>query len=241
MKNSTGKVPLERALSKLGVLSRSRTRAASLAGRIRVNGRIIKDSAFPVTPEKDAFALDGIPLRKSRWQTIMMYKPRGVVTTRSDEKGRPTIYDILPHELRSLHPVGRLDMASDGLLILTSDTRLSAYLTDPANAIGRTYIVTVEGKLTDKEIKIAEEGVWDKGELLKPLSLTLRKASGKESHLLMELTEGKNREIRRLFAFLKHPVRKIKRIAFGKLHLGNLQPGQFRHLTEEELGWKRKE
>jgi len=234
-----GKVSLERALSKLGLMSRTQTREVVLDGRLKVNGRVIKDPLFPVVPETARFMLDGTLLEKTDWQTIMINKPKAVVTTRADEEGRRTVFDILPQEFRSLHAVGRLDMASTGLLLLTNDTRLSDFLTNPANHIPRVYVVTVEGKITDEDIHQAEAGVMDKGELLKPSKVTARKISGRESHLIVELTEGKNRELRRLFSSLGHPVRKIKRVAFGTLQLGDLQPGAYRVVTEEELGWVR--
>ncbi|MBF0485883.1 MAG: rRNA pseudouridine synthase [Candidatus Omnitrophica bacterium] len=237
MSERLGKVPLERALSKLGLASRTQTREWILAGRLSVNGRVIKDLMFPVTPETDQFVLDGKVLERGSWQTIMFYKPRSVVTTRSDEQGRKTIYDILPPEFHQLHSVGRLDMASTGLLLLTNDTRLSDYLTDPRNAIPRTYIVTVEGAFTNEEMAIALAGVEDEGEILKPSKMTISKASQKESHIVVELTEGKNRELRRLFNIFNHRVRKLKRIAFGPLTIGNLEPGKYRAVTKEELGW----
>ncbi len=230
-----GKVPLERALSKLGAASRSRTRELVLAGRLQVNGRTVRDPMFPVTPETDKFAIDGKPVVRDEWTAVMLNKPGSVVTTKSDEKGRRTVFDLLPPELRDLHPVGRLDMASTGLLILTNDTRLSAYLTDPANAILRVYAVTVIGLVTEEELLRARAGIMDAGELLKPAKITPRKISGKESHLTVELTEGKNREIRRLFEALGHEVLKLKRVAFGGLQLGELQPGQYRRLTREEI------
>ena len=233
-----GKVPLERALSKLGVASRSQTRDWVREGRLQVNGRTVRDPMFQVSPEKDRFTVDGKLMRKDEWLAIVLNKPGSVVTTASDEKGRRTVFDLLPPEFRSLHPVGRLDMASTGLLILTNDTRLSAYLTDPANAILRTYIVTVSGEFTAENVNKALAGVMDEGELLKPAGLTLRKASRRESHLTVELTEGKNREIRRLFKALGHEVTQLKRVAFGPLQLGALQPGQFRRLTREEVSIK---
>ncbi len=233
-----GKVPLERALSKLGAASRSQTREWILKGRLQVNGRTIRDPMCPVSPERDSFTVDGKLMRKDSWQAIMLNKPKAVVTTRSDEKGRRTVFDLLPPELRSLHPVGRLDMGTTGLLILTNDTRLSSYLTDPANAILRTYIVTVAGYFTEEELAKAGAGIMDKGELLKPAGISLRKASGRESHLTVELTEGKNREIRRLFEALGHEVTRLKRVAFGPLELGALEPGQFRRLARAELNIK---
>lgn len=232
-----GKVPLERALSKLGLASRRETREWIAAGRLKVNGRTAKDPLLAVVPEKDSFELDGKILQQNQWQSILLYKPKGIVTTKSDERGRKTVFDILPPEFKTLHPVGRLDMFSTGLLLLTNDTRLSDFLTDPANNIPRVYAVTVEGDFTSDKVKAAEKGVMDEGEFLKPYKVTLRKASGKESHLVVELTEGKNREIRRLFSALGHEVTALKRVAFGPLKLGELQPGQFRPVTEKELPW----
>ncbi|MBI4349832.1 MAG: rRNA pseudouridine synthase [Elusimicrobia bacterium] len=235
MERDFGKVPLERALSKLGAASRSQTRDWVLKGRLQVNGRTVRDTQFMVSPEKDRFTVDGKPMVKDSWQAIMLNKPKAVVTTASDEKGRRTVFDLLPAELRSLHPVGRLDMATTGLLILTNDTRLSSYLTDPANAVPRTYLVTVAGEMTEAELARAAAGILDEGELLKPSRISLRKASGRESHLTVELTEGKNRELRRLFEALGHEVTALKRVAFGPLQLGALEPGRFRRLTKEEL------
>jgi len=230
-----GKVSLERALSKLGLFSRSQTREFIMAGRLSVNGRTARNPLLMVIPEKDLFALDGQPLRHKAAKTIILYKPKGAVTTRSDERGRRTVYDLLPPELRHLHAVGRLDMASTGLLLMTSDTKLSAYLTDPANAIPRVYVVRVTGKVTPEEVARIKDGILDKGELLQPAKITLRKASGPESHLVLELTEGKNREIRRIFAALGHEVTHLKRVAFGRAELGNLRPGEFRPARPGEL------
>ncbi|MCX5692067.1 MAG: pseudouridine synthase [Candidatus Omnitrophica bacterium] len=230
-----GKVALERALSKMGLASRTQTRGWILEGKLKVNGKIIKDPLYLVVPEKDKFVLDGKPLKRDSRQTIMLYKPKSVVTTRCDERGRATIFDLLPEELKHFHAVGRLDMATTGLLLLTNDTRLSAYLTDPVNAVSRVYAVVAKGRVTREKLQKAAQGIWDKGEFLKPARITLRKASNKESHLIVELTEGKNREIRRLFKSIGHEVIQLKRIAFGCLKLEGMHPGQFRYLTPEEI------
>ena len=230
-----GQVPLERALSKLGKMSRSQTRRLIEEGRLAVNGRVIKDPAFPLVPEIARITIDGKPVTRAASCTIMLYKPRGIVTTKSDEKGRKTVYDLLPAYLQHLHPVGRLDMASCGLLLMTTDTQLSNFLTDPDNEIPRIYAVSVAGRITDDEIKRLSEGIQDKGQLLKVSSITLRKASHKESHLIVQLTEGKNREIRRMFEALGSEVTALKRIAFGELKLGKLKPGEFREVTKEEI------
>ena len=230
-----GKVALERALSKMGLASRAQTRGWILDGKLKVNGKIIKDPLYLVTPEKDKFVLDNQPLKKNIPQTIMLYKPKSVVTTRSDERGRATVFDLLPEELRHLHAVGRLDMATTGLLLLTNDTRLSSYLTDPVNAVTRVYAVVVKGNFTQEKLLNSAKGIWDKGEFLKPARIMLRKASNKESHLIVELTEGKNREIRRLFKSLGHEVIQLKRVALGCLKLEGINPGEFRYLKPEEI------
>jgi 23S rRNA pseudouridine2605 synthase len=235
MMQNTGTFVLERALSKLGLASRSRTRAWILEGRLKVNGTTVRNPLFLVTPERDKITLDGKEVSRESTRTIMLYKTGSVVTTRSDEHGRRTVFDLLPAELQSLHPVGRLDMATTGLLLLTNDTRLSAFLTDPVNGIRRMYVITVRGKVLEEEVRHLAAGIHDRGEFLKPLAVALRKASNKESHLVVELTEGKNREIRRMFGSIGHKVTRLKRVAFGTLTLGDLQPGEFRYLTAEEI------
>jgi len=230
-----GQVPLERALSKLGKMSRSQTKRLIEAGRLAVNGRVIKDPAFLLVPEAARITIDGKPVERSVECTIMLHKPRGIVTTKSDEKGRETVYDLLPTKLQHLHPVGRLDMATTGLLLMTTDTQLSNFLTDPGNGIPRVYTVSVKGRITDDDIKILSQGIRDKGQFLKASAVTLRKASNKESHLIVQLTEGKNREIRRMFEALGSEVTALKRIAFGKLKLGELKPGEFRETSKKGI------
>ena len=230
-----GQVPLERALSKLGVASRRQTRQWVEAGLIAVDGHVIKDPSYFVAPEKSRITIDGKPVARAVQCTVMLHKPRGIVTTRSDEKGRPTVYDLLPAHLQHLHPVGRLDMASTGLLLMTTDTQLSNYLTDPDNEIPRIYVLSVSGRITDDEIKHLLQGIQDKGQFLKASSIVLRKASNKESHLTVQLAEGKNREIRRMFEALGSEVTALKRISFGKLKLGTLNPGQFKEVAKKEI------
>jgi 23S rRNA pseudouridine2605 synthase len=232
-----GQVPLERALSKLGIMSRSQTRRCIEAGQIAVNGRVITDPLFLVVPEETDFFIDGKRVTRAAPCTIMLYKPRGVVTTKSDEKARRRVYDLLPAHLQHLHPVGRLDMATTGLLLMTTDTQLSNFLTDPNNKIPRTYAVSVQGRITDEQINRLLDGIEDKEEKLKASRITLRKVSNKESHLMVELCEGKNREIRRMFEALGSEVTALKRIAFGKLRLGSLTPGQFREVNVKEIQW----
>ncbi len=156
-----GQVSLDRALSKLGLASRTVARSLIEAGRVRVNGQLRKDPGFPVNPDRARIEIDGARQEKPSFLAYILNKPRGVVTTRSDEKGRPTVLSILPPALRSQHLaiVGRLDLATTGLLILTNDTRLSAWLTDPINEIPRTYITRIEGDFDDGKLRTLRAGV----------------------------------------------------------------------------------
>jgi len=235
VKQKLGKVPLERAFSKLGLGSRTQGRQWIIEGRVTVDGKKAVDPLVLVTPEKIRLALDGQPLGKKAWRLVMLNKPRGLVTTRSDEQGRLTVFSLLKNADTYLHPVGRLDMATTGLLLLTNDTRLSDWLTDPKNKIIRVYLVTVEVKLLPEHVTLLEKGIEDKGELLKPDKLVVRKTSNRESHVTVELTEGKNREVRRMFQALGHDVTALKRVAFGGLELGALLPGACRDVSYQEL------
>jgi 23S rRNA pseudouridine2605 synthase len=230
-----GYVPLERALSKLGIASRTVSRQWVLDGKIKVNGVLRKDPLFPVIPERAKIEIEEKPVAKAAHRTFLLHKPRGVVTTRSDEKGRPTVFSLIPEPGLHLIAVGRLDWATSGLLLLTNDTRLAGWLTDPRSAVGRTYLVTVRGKVTEVSLERLRQGLLDAGEKLQPEAIILRKASGRESHLTVQLTEGKNREIRRMFSALSHEVTRLKRVAYGALELGDLESGTFRELFRVEL------
>jgi len=217
------KIPLNRALSKLGVLSRAQAAEAIRAGRVRVGGRLVRDPLTLVVPERADIDLDGGRARKAAWRTILFHKPRGVVTTRTDPEGRPTVYDVLGDAGRGLIAVGRLDLATTGLLLLTSDTQLAAWLTDPANAVPRLYVVTVRGRVTDDDLASLTGDI------------TRRKVSNRESHLMVELREGKNRQVRRMFAAIGHEVTALKRVRFGGLDLGTLLPGAFREILHRDI------
>ena len=230
-----GKVVLERALSKLGLASRGETRQWILEGRLRVNGEVIKDPLTLVVPEKSYFALDGKVLTPKKITLILLHKTKGVITTCSDEKGRDTIYDLIPSELHHLHPVGRLDMHTTGLLLLTNDTKFSSYLTNPEHKIKRVYLVSVRGKVTEIDIDQLVKGVEDKGEFLQAEEIQVRKESQRESHLIVTLIEGKNREIRRMFQSVNHEVTALKRIAFGPFQLGDLPLGEWEELSMEDV------
>jgi 23S rRNA pseudouridine2605 synthase len=226
-----GTVRLDRALSKLGLASRARARRLIDAGEVRVHGRIVCDPAALVTPETAQIELAGKPSVPSEWRTIALNKPRGVLTTRHDPQGRRTIFDLLGSDGASLVAVGRLDQASTGLLLLTTETQLANWLTSPDSAVVRRYVVTVRGFVSDDAARRMESGLGG----LRAKAVVIRKRSRRETHLLIELTEGRNREIRRLLDAVGHEVTRLLRIAVGGIELGPLQAGEWREVTRDEL------
>jgi 23S rRNA pseudouridine2605 synthase len=229
------KTHLNRALSKLGILSRSQANDAILAGRVSVNGRIVRAPGAPVDLDTATILVDDTPTAPADWRTILLNKPRGIVTTRADPQGRQTVYDILGPQSQGLVPVGRLDLATSGVLLLTSDTALAHWLTDPANAVPRVYVVTVRGRVDAADLERLQSGISDGQDELVAERVMLRKASNRESHLTIELREGKNREVRRLFGAIGHEVTRLKRVSFGALSLGQLPPGQWRAVSRAEV------
>jgi 23S rRNA pseudouridine2605 synthase len=227
-------VPLVRALSKLGLASRSEAVALVRDGRVAVDGRVVRDPGAAVVPETMSVAIDGTPRSRAMRQTIALHKPRGVVTTRRDPEGRPTVHDLLAGAAPGVAPIGRLDLASSGLLLCTNDTPFGAWLTDPASAVEREYIVTVRGRLDPSRAASLEVGRELDGEWLQPSRVTVIKASGRETHLGVVLTEGKNREIRRLFEALGHEVTRLLRVRIGGVSLGRLAPGRWQLISEEK-------
>lgn len=230
-----GEVALARAMSKLGLASRAEAIALVLAGRVRVNGRIERDPGRRVVPETAVLVIDGAAAKAPAKRTIALHKPRGVVTTRHDPEGRPTVYDLIAAAGAGVAPAGRLDLASTGLLVCTNDTRFAAWLTDPASGVEREYVVTVRGEVTPEVAAALAEGLEVDGEWLQPTAIRVRKASGRESHLTVVLCEGRNREIRRLFAAAGHEVTRLTRIRIGGLVLGDLAPGAWRDIPAENV------
>jgi 23S rRNA pseudouridine2605 synthase len=230
-----GTVSLERALSKLGLASRSQARALILEGRVALGGRTITNPAARVVPERARITIDGAGGEAASPLTIVLHKPRGYVTTRSDPEGRPTVYDLIADLPSRVVPVGRLDLATSGVLIMTNDTQLANWLTEPANAVPRVYLVTVEGRVADQTAGRLVTGITTGGERLAAAAATVRKASARESHLVITLHEGRNREVRRLLEGVGHPVTRLRRVEFGGLELGTLAPGKWRHVSREEL------
>ena len=226
----------------MGYCSRSQAAVLICAGRVTRNGRITRDPESPVRMPQDRIEVDGSPLDRTPAIYLVLNKPRGVVTTASDEKGRETVYDLLEPGLPWVGPVGRLDKASEGLLLLTNDSEWAARITEPASHLDKKYHVQVDCVAgADLLAKItrgcAVEGSWfdgDRSEHLRAKGARLLRHGDKNSWLEITLDKGKNRQIRRLLEALEVRVLRLVRVSIGPLELGDLKKGSVRRLTPEE-------
>jgi len=233
--NKSKKVGLARALSKLGLCSRTQAKALIREGQVRLNGTTPRNPETPVRLGVDRIEIAGRPLRAAEKVYVMMNKPRGIVTSAADEKGRDTVYSLLPKGRGWLAPVGRLDKASEGLLLLTNDSEWAARVTDPATHLEKSYHVQVAAKADEHLIEALERGVeTQKGELLHAKRVSMLRAGEKNSWLVMILDEGKNRQIRRMLEVHGVEVLRLVRVAIGPLQLGDLPKGARRALRPDE-------
>jgi 23S rRNA pseudouridine2605 synthase len=233
---SSRKIGLARVLSKLGYCSRSQAAALIRSGHVTLNGSARRDPEMPVSMDRDRIAVDGRSVEPARQIYLIMNKPRGLVTTASDEKGRDTIYSLLNgHDSQPwLAPVGRLDKASEGLLLLTNDSQWGARITAPETHLPKTYHVQINTIPSGKLIQAIELGVESEGEVLRALRCRLLRSGVKNCWLEITLDEGKNRHIRRMLAALELEVLRLIRVSIGPLQLGTLKKGAYRPLTAAE-------
>ncbi len=238
---SKSRMTLDRVLSRFGLASRTAAREAILAGRIKVNGRVIRDPGFWTSPGRDTLHLDGNRLRRAHQVYLLLNKPKGVITSHGDPQRRKTVYDYLDRSLPWVSPVGRLDKDSSGLLILTNDTEFAALVSDPASGVAKTYIVKASGVLSDETIATLADGIeMKRGDRARPQSLRRLEDRGKYTWLEVVLTEGKNREIRRMMEAVGFSVLKLVRTRIGPCVLKGLEVGKWRHLHPREISALRK-
>ncbi len=229
------KAGLARALSKMGICSRSDAAEKIRSGRVRVNGAVRRDIETPVRMGRDKIEVDERGVAAKEFVYWMVNKPRGILTTAEDEEGRETVYSLLPKRVPWMGPVGRLDKASEGLLLLTNDTEWAARITAPESHIEKKYAVQI-GTVAD-EVLLAklEAGVMDGGELLRARSAKMVRAGEKNSWIEVVLHEGKNRQIRRILEGRGVEVLRLIRVAIGAVELGTLAKGAARELTRAEV------
>ena len=225
-----------RVMSKLGLASRTQAARWVREGRVRVNGRLVHDPEFPVRQGRDVITLDGDAALPSVRRVIMLNKPRGLITTSADERGRATVYRCLDGAgLPWLAPVGRLDQASEGLLLFTNDPAWAAGVASPQSALAKTYHVQINRVPDERLLALIETGVDVDAEHLAARSAHCLRQGAKNAWLEIVLEEGRNRQIRRLLAALDVSVLRLLRVAVGAVPLGDLAKGRWRDLTAEEI------
>lgn len=233
--NNRARISLARALSKLGYTSRSAAVPLITGGHVRVNGAVQRDPNQRIDIERDKVAVDDKRIQKAANVYVMLNKPRGIVTTRSDEQGRDTVFSFLEAGgFPYLTPVGRLDKDSQGLLLFSNDTRWANRITAPESHVDKTYRVEI-GAVADEElIQALITGVIDGGDHLAAKRARIQRTAETTSWIEIVLDEGKNRQIRRMLERLEVTVLTLKRVAIGKVKLGGLGEGKFRELTAGE-------
>lgn len=229
---------LQKLISSAGLASRRAAEELIKQGRVKVNGETAS-LGMSADPELDDIRVNGKRLRISgTWVYIMLNKPRGYVTTLSDEKGRKTVAELVKGAGRRLYPVGRLDLNSEGLLIMTDDGEAANALMHPSHEVGKTYRVTVSGREPEAAVRELEALREVEGEPIRPAQVSLAGETGEGKYMLdVTIHEGRNRQVRKMCAAAGLEVRRLVRIAEGELSLGGLQTGKWRHLTSEELDW----
>ena len=229
------KKTLERVLSKAGLGSRTEARSWIHAGRVTVNGRATQNPDQWIDFHHDQVLFDGKPLRRSNPVSSLLYKPTGYLTTLRDPEGRPTVYDLLRDVETFVAPAGRLDMDTSGLLILTNDTQFAERLTNPDHHVPRTYLMKCSTLLTDEDLRRLRTGVELTDGLTRPAIVRRVRDSEKYSHIDMTLTEGRNRQVRRMIEAVGSKVLKLTRTSIGTISIGDLRIGKWRELTAAEL------
>lgn len=228
-------IRLQKFLADAGVASRRQSEQLISAGQVRVNGEVVRLLGTKVDPARDNVSVDNREVRVRRKLYVALHKPPGFVCTRRDPQDRQVVADLLPKEWGHLFTVGRLDRESEGLLFLTNDGEFSLHLTHPRYGVRKKYQVVVAGRVDARDTAAFLRGIPHEGELLKAERVRILSANNSHSTVELELTQGKNREVRRLFERIGRPVEKLKRIQIGPVQLGQLPPGRWRVLSNTEV------
>ncbi|HWC96968.1 MAG TPA: pseudouridine synthase [Candidatus Sulfopaludibacter sp.] len=225
---------LERVFSKAGIGSRTDARSWIGAGKVRVNGKVVQDPDHWIDLDRDRVTLDGKPLRSVTKTYILLYKPKGFLTSYGDPQNRPTVYDLTKDVGTWLSPVGRLDLDTSGLLLMTNDTAFAERIMNPEHAIPKTYQVKSSILLTDDQLEQLRRGVELNDGPTRPAEVKRVRDSEKYSFIELTIREGRNRQVRRMIEALGGTVLKLVRVAIGPIRIGDLVIGKWRPLTAEE-------
>ena len=225
---------INKYIAQSGLCSRRKADEYIQQGRVKVNGKIVTMLGFEIRT-KDKVTLDDKIIRSDKLEYYKFYKPAGYITTKSDEKGRKTIYDILPDEYKHLNPVGRLDKDSSGLIIMTNDGNLAYELTHPSIKVAKTYIVKVEGKLNDEQLKKLTDGIEIEKGKIAYCDWAILEQTKQDTLFEIVLYQGLNRQIRKMFEFLGHNVINLKRIRHANIELTGLNKGQIKQIKPRQI------
>jgi 23S rRNA pseudouridine2605 synthase len=226
---------LERVFSKRGIGSRTDARSWIGAGKVRVNGKVVTDADHWVDLERDRVTLDGKPLQSANKLYILLYKPRGYLTTYRDPEGRPTVYDLVADAGAWLSPVGRLDLDTSGLLIMTNDTAFAERVMNPEHKVAKTYRVKASPPVSDEQMEQLRHGVQLNDGATRPAEIRRVRDSAGHSFLDLTITEGRNRQVRRMLEAVGSKVSKLVRTAIGPVRIDELPIGKWRALTMDEI------
>lgn len=226
---------INKYIASTGVCSRRKAEEFVRSGDVRVNGEVVTSLAFDVQDDDKVFLKGVLVQTLGKKDYVMIHKPKGYITSMSDEKGRRTVVDLLPQNLKHLKPVGRLDYDSEGLLIMTNDGELAFALTHPSHEVSKKYIVRIEGQIKESELAVIRKGVVIDGERLASCKAVPILFDGKDTKIEVTIKEGKNRQIRKMFEAIGKIVVFLKRVSIGELELGSVSRGGFRELTAAEV------
>lgn len=228
---------LQKILAQAGVASRRKCEELILQGKVEVNDEVVTTLGTKADPSVDVIKVNGKTIGAEKKMYMLFNKPKGVITSASDPQGRKIVTDYLKGISERLYPVGRLDYDTEGLLILTNDGDFAHMLTHPKHHVPKTYIATVKGVPHGTELDKLKKGIMLEDGITSPAEVEYQDVDpeGKFATISITITEGRNRQVRRMFDAINHPVTKLKRIAFGDLYLGNLKRGLSRPLTKEEV------
>ncbi len=228
---------LQKVISQAGIASRRESEELINAGRVKVNGVVVTELGTKVEPTRDKVAVDNKPIRTEKPVYILLNKPRGIVTTLHDPEGRKTVASLLPDISERIYPVGRLDYNTEGLLLMTNDGELTHALTHPSHEIDKTYRAKVLGRPPEEKLDRLRAGIKLEDGLTAPAKVNAVEYDREKDLTTVEIviTEGRNRQVRRMFEAIGHPVRQLKRVKFAFLTLVGVRRGAYRHLEADEV------